>query len=697
VRRHFQKAVAPVAFPPAMRARLDAVDWSRNIAEKFRREEIFHAYRPKLAEALATDHLAIAGTADRWYSQDGRACHSYADAYLHTRRQHAELSRARLSRAFDEQEIHDHAENYARICGKITTHEQLRDFCESIGAIYPVGRGITAEGAAARTRDPKWWRRKLRATWTRRAENVMREIGIVRKGREAYASDDAVRARAGMKLRAKRFLETHEAVNEQGEQLPLFKLAEHSLANPALRRGEFMCRVRGFEEIAEGAGHVAHFWTLTTPSRFHAQLVAGVKNPKFARAVVREAQAWLCQTWAKVRAKLKRLSILLYGFRIAEPHHDATPHWHLLMFCRPRDAETIERVVSGYWVSKDKPGKHTDASELGPHDAKTGRRANQDARCKLIVIDREKGSAVGYVAKYVSKNIDGAGAIGEAGDEETGRPMVDSLRRVDAWASLHGIRQFQQIGGPPVGLWRELRRITEVSEDTDIERARCRADAGDWAGFIRALAFEGIRAGRRVGLRLEREETGELTKYSEEKAPPVVGVRCASVVEITRPHSWRIQRCGTFDASGLGAPDSLAATTDSSDSLLSRSPAPDFSGAARSISCGGLAGLGLNPLLWNLHEGPKRKGLERSTATGGRRSCAQVSQPGALGSSSSIFSDLGPVAITVRGHIRAPAREHGSTPARLKFWDEHCAAWHRAHGRYPSLEEMKAVEQLRDG
>lgn len=536
LKRHWQPAVPPVDFPPQLRRRLDRVGGS-NMADRFRREAVFANYRPKLAIALAEDHLAQAGDIRRSYhvpcdtsATRTRVADSWFEALKYTIAQHHTLQRAHLTRAFDEQQIRDFASNYAGMCAKLDIH-RCRDFVLSQGIEPPAGRSISEAGALGRMQNSQWWRRKLRAVWTRRAENVMREIGIVRRGREPYASDDAVLARVAQAEKGRQFLEGHEAVNERGEQLNLFELAEHSNANPAVRRAEFMTRVSGFERIARDAGHVAQFWTLTTPSAFHAWNSNGEKNPQFQRFLVRQGQAWLCKQWARVRAKLKRLSILVYGFRVAEPHHDGTPHWHLLIFCRPRDAQTIERVVRDYWLNKDE--KYKDEKGAQQH------------RVKLKEIDEAEGSAAGYIAKYVSKNIDGAGAVGQETDFETDRPVVDGVRRVHAWAALHGIRQFQQIGGPPVGLWRELRRLKEVSPDRDTERARERADIGDWAGFIRAVSFDGIKAGRRVSLKIARQETGELTKYSEERAAPIIGVKWASRVTITRPHLWHIQKCGT--------------------------------------------------------------------------------------------------------------------------------------------------------
>lgn len=52
-------------------------------------------------------------------------------------------------------------------------------------------------------------------------------------------------------------------VNEIGETLDLTEVVQHSLANPRIRRGEVMARVRGFEEVSKLLGHAAVFITLT--------------------------------------------------------------------------------------------------------------------------------------------------------------------------------------------------------------------------------------------------------------------------------------------------------------------------------------------------------------------------------------------------------------------------------------------------
>lgn len=477
----------------------------------------------ELVGTIGPDSSSPFAVANRWLWQQQKA-----------------LLAAKIWHAFDEDEIRDHAENYARLCADMPQLARREDFALSIGIQPPAAKFLTDryEARAARLADPLWWRRKLRVAWTRSAEEGVRRLGMVRKGKAPYVSDSGVDHRRGQKRRMRDYCEAHVATNELGEQLGLFDVQQKSIANPTLRRGEFMTRVRGFEELAATFRHEALFFTLTVPSHYHPQLSRGGANPAYdPRQTVRKAQEWLCKHWARFRAAIHRRKILLYGFRIAEPHHDGTPHWHGLLFCRATDIAFVTERLRAEWLK-----------EFGDHPGA------REHRVSIVGVDPSKGSAAGYIAKYVAKNIDGAGSIGAVESDETGGTVNDGVVRVDAWSAIHGIRQFQQIGGPPVGLWRECRRIREEEpelSDIDLERCRRVADRGDWRGFCRSVTD---RPGTRQSiLHFWKEETGEVNKYGECRGARTVGLRIGTrrvafasprSSVITRPHQWKIHRKG---------------------------------------------------------------------------------------------------------------------------------------------------------
>jgi hypothetical protein len=54
-----------------------------------------------------------------------------------------------------------------------------------------------------------------------------------------------------------------------------------------------------------------------------------------------------------IRSNWDRKGIKPYGFRVAEPQHDRTPHWHILLFVEPSQLETIKSIISHYALQED--------------------------------------------------------------------------------------------------------------------------------------------------------------------------------------------------------------------------------------------------------------------------------------------------------------------------------------------------------
>ena len=418
----------------------------------------------------------------------------------------------------------------------------LARFVGAEGYRIPTGPDVTEAGMVARFTDPLWWRRAVRVKQGRDVEGVARDLGMVNKRAGIYSSDDTVKRRRQQKGRNRRALEAMVAVNDLGEQFTLQELSDLSVSNPVIRRSELMVRMAGFEQVAQGYSHVAEFYTITCPSAFHAYHVHGHRNHKYNGSTPREAQAHLQQTWARVRAALHRRGVRWYGFRVAEPHHDGTPHWHLLLFFAPRWPGTAERAaVPRVRAIMRRYALAVDGDEAGA----------RERRFTAKAIDWIRGTATGYIAKYIAKNIDGYGLDADL----YGVDINQAVERVDAWASTWGIRQFQQIGGPPVSVWRELRRIADQHTEDGGQRdfwgiddlIDC-ADRADWGAYVSGMG--GCFAGRKdAPVRLCRlqeinTETGELpvNKYGEPAAGRIIGVEVGNVIHVTRRHEWRIER-----------------------------------------------------------------------------------------------------------------------------------------------------------
>lgn len=405
-----------------------------------------------------------------------------------------------------------------------------------------------------------WWRRALRRRAALEIERVARDLTIVHKHGQAYCSDFSLGRRRERDESNSEVLKNTVAYDEDDESnwFSLYELAGKSISNPEVRRAEMFVRLKGFENIAKASGHVGMFYTPTCPSRFHS-----VSNNQVNQAWLdagcpstQDAHDYMTSMFADFRKALDKAEIKVYGLRVVEPHADGCPHWHLLLFMEKSQQKKVTDLFRAT-AMKDTP------EEPG---AKKYRFTSQ-------AIDWEKGSAVGYVAKYLSKNIDGKHIDA---DRSTVLEGVAAAERVVTWARVNRIRQFQFIGGPSVTVWRELRRVREEFKEDDalfnhldegewltLENVRRAADESDWESFC--LAMGGVFVRRddqtikpvyqvpQIMEKLINEWGEELvsvkttkTRYGDDSSARVVGVVFRAAFLATRARKWKTENKEQF-------------------------------------------------------------------------------------------------------------------------------------------------------
>lgn len=464
-------------------------------------------------------------------------------------------------RAFSKARAAECFRTSARYLDKDLALAAMIEIAQRYGIQAPAGRNVTKTGQRMRLLDENWWRRNVRKTAARNVEAAAIQVGLVSRVAGLYASDEAVKRRRGQRARNAQILAGIVAVNDAGQEYSLKDLSDLGTSNPEKRRMELMTRIAGFDAVAVKHNHAAEFYTITAPSKYHARHhIHGRENPNYNGATPAETQAYLCKVWARIRSKLHRDGVDFYGFRVAEPHHDATPHWHLLLFTPAENVAYMRAVIKSYALAEDgdEPGANIH-------------------RFKAEKIDRKKGSAAGYIAKYISKNIDGmnndGASIGDDYEAIHGEDdATQTARRVDAWASTWGIRQFQQIGGQSVTTYREMRRADPAAiENEKLKAIVSAADAGAWDqytelnGGVMRNVYEYPRFSKkqnrplcngRKALKIRHVtldkigaldlDTGEirLNQYTEPAADKTAGFKGFGLAVNTHLMTWEFKRGG---------------------------------------------------------------------------------------------------------------------------------------------------------
>lgn len=404
----------------------------------------------------------------------------------------------------------------ARLSKIIDDREKVINYLKDNGIQKPKAKN--ENGFKARLLCEKWWRRTLDRAQERFDESKLIEAGRVAKHKEKYSSNLTV-YRVGKKaIKAAEYMQNQSMVSDVGDVVDMSTIVQSSIANPANRRAELMIRMAGFEAYASEHGYVGEFYTITCPSKYHRYSGAELNYKYQQELSPRAAQNYLVGQWAKIRAAYGRLGIKPFGFRVAEPHGDGCPHWHMLLFCRAEHRDELRKIIKKY------------ALELDGHEPGADKH-----RFKFVQIDPQKGSATGYVAKYISKNL------GFCVDDTNESQSYG--QRVKAWSTCFGIRQFQQVGGAGVTVWRQLRKLHEAIDDELLESARQAADESRWADYLEIMGgVECKRKDLKIGLvkkELIDKKTGQLRQNQYfEFITLIFGVASIAAQAITRTKNW---------------------------------------------------------------------------------------------------------------------------------------------------------------
>jgi hypothetical protein len=392
----------------------------------------------------------------------------------------------------------------------------------------PKRNGKSVSGDIARYCAPAWWKRKLKTIHRRNFEHVAQFIGQVNEQRNIYISDHSLKKINNGKKANEKFINTLLAINEEGEQFDFHDFVDSSLSNPKNKYAELLMRMFGTATYANNKGYKAHLFTILCPKEMKSSFQYGEMNDDYIKESTLAAHHFINKVWKNSRTAIDKLTKNFFGFRVVEPCHDGSPHWHLIVYTPVQETNSILNLLR-----KKIEQKYDFKGEM--------------FSCVLNVQEVENKD-VKNVIFYLVKSLEG-----KASSSSCSKDMINDLsvnktdeteekennkQRIFAWGSLWGIRQFQQFGMPPIGLWREARRIANKA-GMDVSGIWKFSKEGDWPAFIESIGGIGCKKNE-LTVKLHKVNTYECDCYGDELGKVPLGLEINGEIFISRFHQWKI-------------------------------------------------------------------------------------------------------------------------------------------------------------
>jgi hypothetical protein len=302
----------------------------------------------------------------------------------------------------------------------------------------------------------RWWFRKLNKKINQQRELLKIAIGVVCFKNQPFSSNDAVNAYNRKLIAEKKYLSSiYFICNKTGERICVADLK----SSDQRRFAEFLVTAKGIEKRAKSKGLVASLVTFTLPSEYHPNPIDEDSSNWHGFSPKEGYDKLNCIT-NKLNKMLHRANIYdghsYYSIRAVEPHHDATPHFHILIFYKPECKDTIKNAIRYQFCDES---------------------FNDESKAySWIDIDENKSSPIHYLCKHFTYT--------DASDKNT-----ENIR-VSANKYLWNIKNYEFTGLPrgAKSLWKELRKNkSDVNLNAIEKELRQLAINNNFNGFIALL------------------------------------------------------------------------------------------------------------------------------------------------------------------------------------------------------------------